>query len=307
MKKRLTSTVIVGLILAGLLLAASRHWAQRRGLLTTAVPVWRLELTAEVLATRDTARLYVPTPADTATCRLFRQRFSHPGWRSDPSPTIRLERRLRCDRRPPATLSYRAGYDIYLIPPGKNRLRRQTLTADQRAMYLRAGAEEMVQDASARQTLARLRKPQQTKAELLNCIFEHCANMPAEPSLSRVVASRPEVESSLAQARTMLSLCRVAKFPARLVTGIELKENGPNQLCHWVEVYLKRQWLPYDPLNGYDGELPRHFLPLTYGSGKIFRVRGGARLLRTSLSMRQIPSPPDCSMATANPGFRWST
>jgi len=64
------------------------------------------------------------------------------------------------------------------------------------------------------------------------------------------------------RALLMVAMSRKAGVPARLVTGLELKEDPLSNQIFWVEVFLGDRWISYHPGYGYRDELPAGYVAL---------------------------------------------
>jgi hypothetical protein len=89
----------------------------------------------------------------------------------------------------------------------------------------------------------------------------------------------------------MIALCRAAKIPARIVSGFELKTGPDPQIHSWVEVFTKKVWRSYDPVNGYRGELPPGLVPIRVDGNQIVRTSADINL-QASWSIQRISSNP---------------
>jgi hypothetical protein len=69
-----------------------------------------------------------------------------------------------------------------------------------------------------------------------------------------------------------------AGIPARVIQGVRLEwENREAPLIHWLQVYDKKQWRPYDPITGNSGVPAEHF-PWYRGTEPLVRLEGGDKL-----------------------------
>ena len=88
--------------------------------------------------------------------------------------------------------------------------------------------------------------------------------------------------------RAMIALCRGAKIPSRPVAGfvIETGDNAAAQV--WVEVLMGDRWIAYDPVNGYERELPTNFVPARHGDDRVM-ITTGMRNLDTAYEITPLP------------------
>jgi hypothetical protein len=169
------------------------------------------------------------------------------------------------------------------------------LTAEARASYLRSEKLIPADSPTVTETLALLRTGVTSKAALVERLFEHCQTeiSPGAKDAPHDAAGALErgVATPLGRARAMVALCRAAKIPARLVTGLEIKLGADVQPHRWVEVLSNSHWEPYDPENGFAHQLPRNFVPVRRDGAEIVRGRDVTGLHPT-VSIVRMPPPP---------------
>jgi hypothetical protein len=131
--------------------------------------------------------------------------------------------------------------------------------------------------------------------ETLQALFERCSNL-RPPGKDDDGADNVEwalankTASSLGKARSMVTLCRAADIPARLVTGFELRQSEDPQPHVWLEVFYGRRWVPFDPYLGYGyaRNMPIQFIPIRRGGEKIVRATGG-KIVQEKYSILRLP------------------
>ena len=67
------------------------------------------------------------------------------------------------------------------------------------------------------------------------------------------------------KSRLLAALFRANDIPARIVGGLILEDGSKRTSHSWVEAYIGDQWVPFDALNSYYGELPSHYLEIYRG------------------------------------------
>ncbi|MCW9047832.1 MAG: hypothetical protein OQK46_07110 [Gammaproteobacteria bacterium] len=81
------------------------------------------------------------------------------------------------------------------------------------------------------------------------------------------------------RALVMVALSRKSDIPARVITGIELKDDPSSSPDYWVEVYINNRWVSFHPGLGYSNSLPINFLALDkHGSGIVSGTIKGREL-----------------------------
>jgi transglutaminase-like putative cysteine protease len=233
-----------------------------------------------------------------------------------PSDTRYDAREIGIVAHRPGKFSLVAQFDLHLRPRGGLRLAAEaSLSAENRADYLRSKKGIEVDDPVVAETLNRLRAEPAGKSELVERVFDFCQadirsggkEAPADSSAAKpapanksaakeapadaAAALKQRWASPLGRARAMVALCRAAKIPARLVTGLEIRPSDDLHPHVWVEAMSKGRWEPYDPLNGFAHDLPHNFLPLRRDGGAVVRESEMADL-RLTLAARRIPPPP---------------
>jgi hypothetical protein len=96
--------------------------------------------------------------------------------------------------------------------------------------------------------------------------------------------------SALGRVRAFVALCRASKMPARLVTGFEIRETAGLRPHTWAEVLVGDAWVPYDPENGFSGEMPHRFVPVRRDGVEIVHISGARDLEATYALVRLPPS-----------------
>jgi transglutaminase-like putative cysteine protease len=185
-----------------------------------------------------------------------------------------------------------ANFVLRLSPrPSGSQATYVSLSPDVEQMFLQE--EEGILPTSlpeVRQVAELARSEAETKLQEIQWIFDYCAAINSTPEASDAV--RDAVTSgngtSLARARTMVTLCRVLKIPARLVTGFIVRQGADVQPNVWVEVFQKQEWLPFDPTNGYSLTLPPNYLPVRRGGDQIYAPPINVSELTTKFSIKRL-------------------
>ena len=239
---------------------------------------YRLSYEAWFVPAKSGARLRVALPDDTPYCRIHRASYSHAALAMD------VVRRKATAEREAVVLAPKASTDAVFgatfelhvseasdrVPPPS----KVVLSMAERAEYLRSEPIVQVRSAEVADLLASLSKDGASAPKLLDRIFNHVSAHVAEvrqgPSDAAGVL-RAGKGTAAGKARAMVALCRAGRVPARLVSGFVLEE-AENAAPHtWVEAYLPKAWVSYDPTAGYGRDLPANYLPVRRG-GAIVRA-----------------------------------
>jgi hypothetical protein len=279
--------------------------------------IWRLTYHVNGRAKLAGAKLHAAYPSDTHYCRVFHEGLdpTQPGIERIKS-VVSEAREIGVVAHRPGGISLVAQFDLHLRPRGGLRIPAEpSLSAENRADYLRSKKGIEVEDPVVVATLDRLRTDPADKSELVERVFDFCQadirsggkEAPADKSTAKPVpadkspakeapsdaaaALKQRWANPLGRARAMVAICRAAKIPARLVTGLEIRPSDDLRPHIWVEAMSDGRWEAYDPLNGFAHDLPHNFLPLRRDGGGLLRESGMADL-RLTLTARRIPPPP---------------
>ena len=248
------------------------------------------------------ARLLAAFPESTRYCRVQEQQIDHPDMelvRARPHTAVaRKDIVLRATKagQLECTISFRIQLDR------KGDWQQATsdapLTPKERTAYLANAKGMTATGTTAQEMVNRLRDNHPGPQELVDRIFQEVFRG-IEPVGDVGWNSGDEAllhlkGSPLGRARAFATLCRAAKFPARLVTGFEIKTEEKNrqpeqiQPRTWVEVYFADpqkpavgHWVPYDPENGFLHALDYNVVPVR---------RDGVDLIRVTNSTDLAPS-----------------
>jgi transglutaminase-like putative cysteine protease len=323
-----TPPVLLLLALGTVCLALRVHFRQGIPLLPDD-SIWRLTYHVNGRAKLAGAKLHAALPSDTHHSRVLPKSLVLTFQGAEQTRPAKSEaREIGVLARQPGKLSVVAQFDLHLRPRAGWRVPAEpALSAENRAEYLRSRKGIEVEDPVVVETLGRLRADPAVKSELVDRVFDFCQTdiraggkeSPAERSTVQpsaaanpggagkaTAADKPGAKeapstaaaalkqrwaSPLGRARAMVALCRAAKIPARLVTGLEIRPSDDLRPHVWVEAMSDGRWEPYDPLSGFAHELPHNYVPLRRDGGAIVRESEMAEL-RLTLSARRIPPPP---------------
>jgi len=291
----LSSRVVYGLVLCGVVAVAVRHYRRtdaRMGLDATA---WRLSYFIECEAERSGSELRVASPADTAFCRVVRQDFRQENWRIDPRGRSSAQaREIVALAEEPGRSESTLRFELRLDPQGDWSWNDApvVLSANARARYLRAEAAIQVDDSRVTETLNELRKRSSDQATLTHVIFNHCYHdvLCGEEDAAEDAATVLEHGNGTLRGcvRAMIALCRAAKIPARPVVGFIVDSRERVLADVWLEVLPDDHWIPYDPVNGYEKVVPYNYVPARRGDDRVAIARQ-AEVLEVEYSLVQLP------------------
>lgn len=279
--RSLSQFALVGLLLIGGVWVALRHSARDADRTALEDSRWRLTYDVKFKATGSRTEVRLALPAGNDHVRIEEENATNPRL------TERTRRLVPSGTRELVVATNQLGdyqvtseFVIRLRPRGGFGEPPLTgLTGDVRARYL---AEERTIFPTRNADLQALYRQAQketngSKGALLQWFFEHCSRdlKPAGPNANDTVlgALRDQSASPLGRARLMVTLCRAADFPARLVTGFELRQQEVELKPHtWVEVFSEGVWLPFDPVYGHARRMPNEFVAARRDGENIVRT-----------------------------------
>ncbi len=140
--------------------------------------------------------------------------------------------------------------------------------------YLEREAAIQVDAPEVRSTLHAIGADTGSVSERLHRIYEKTAALGPRPFkglTDALTALRLGEASCNGKSRLFVALARAAGIPARLVGGLIL-DAGTKRVSHqWVEAWVGGHWVPYDPTNHHEAELPERYLVLYRGDAYLFR------------------------------------
>lgn len=190
-----------------------------------------------------------------------------------------------------------AQFDIYIQPhlDVPSQRPHSALSGNARAQFLSGDDDMPLEHPTVTAVMGRM-PTAATENEVLQWIFEYCFQdlrhtIGSEDGDRVVWAIGMKEASPLGRARAMVTLCRSAKIPARLVSGFELRHLRDARPKVWVEAFREHHWIPFDPENGYAWQLPSTYLPVQRGGDTVVREKGTEPgSLKSKFSI--VPLPP---------------
>jgi transglutaminase-like putative cysteine protease len=260
--------------------------------------IWRLTYEIEIPRAKGT-RVYIAVPDNTGHCRVFKESFSYDGLWMDTVKSSRTRTREVVvvpllgsgQGRLTADFDIHLNKEYELKTPGQ----KKGLTAQEVSHYLREEPAVQISAPVVSDILGAIKTSVKNKSELLNGIFDYCSEniiqIEFQGSTDAVGALEHRSGTGLGCVRAMIALCRAAKIPARVVSGFNLTTRSEPQMYSWVEAFVKNSWRPYDPVNGYRGELPPGFVRIRIDGNKLVRTSGDIDL-RAQWSIHPMPESP---------------
>jgi transglutaminase-like putative cysteine protease len=290
--------VIAVLVIGGIAGVVARTAARRHARLAPGDTVWRLSYDLTVRTEQENQSFAVALPGDTAAARVFHQTLDHPQLKAN----IHVRRRasnqeLEIVVPSPGSWRFAGRFDIHVSPAANwpASVSGKPLNADLKAHYLRSEEGIPVDHSLVKKLVAEWKKQKLSREQLFERIFDHCSSRlvsdEAEGLSGAADVLDQEAGTQLGRARAMVALCRSARFPARLVTGFELREGQNVRPACWIEVRIGNLWQPFDVENGYRGTLPSTFVPVRRDAAGVVAAPESVSV-RKRFEIVQLPPPP---------------
>ncbi len=183
-----------------------------------------------------------------------------------PASTVEYRRAIRLKAREPGNYQVVAEFSLQLSNQDHLQKKRPvTLSEKQLAYYLQPTEAGKVSEAELFSLLASKNLDNKTYSEIADEIFDYISGFTNREAQD--VRGYGEILSSgyanqLEKMLLMVELGRYSGIPARLVTGIELKDDPSAVSRYWMEFFLEDRWKSYFIGSRQKGEVPYNFVAL---------------------------------------------
>lgn len=241
--------------------------------------LWRLSINISTNTTADSTQLRIFPPFDTANIRTIERNLSYPGFKVRKSPESKKYRRhVFISANDNGLHDVSAVYLLHLSQTPLTTLAGINLSTQQRENFLLDNEVLQIKSYVVKELINKLEKNQPDHDALIARIFSYLKKLPVysgkEASNVPRVLSRKKA-TIYERAIAMVALSRAGGIPARLVTGVVLKEDIDPQPHYWAEVFIDDQWLSYDVYFGYSKTVPINYLPLRRNDKDIVNIENG--------------------------------
>lgn len=279
--KQQINQLVIGLIVLASMAIGSRLLLIGPSQLATGDRLWRLTIDVTAQTSAQATAVQIHPPLETGRLRIIQRNLQHPGFRIRNWGDDKLERR--------SILAFATGNGQHSItakffihhqagPTLPTEIKAILLTNTQREKYLQDTSSLQLTHPLVTQTLQNLNQQQSDRNQLVNDIFNYLQLFTTsykKDELNVPTTLAAKKATTLDRALTMVALCRAAGFPARVVTGLILKEDIDPRPYYWVGVYQNEKWLNYDIPSGYRETVPVNYLPLRRDGADIVQVLNG--------------------------------
>jgi transglutaminase-like putative cysteine protease len=310
--RTLSTLAIAGFVLLGSVSAGMRHRARQEAQTAREETRWELTYLIKFEAAippggQEEAQVDLAMPFDTRYCKV--QNRDRVFW-IIPNPSLRAEtrgpfrstgnRELQLTTRQASTDKYQAdvSFELQLNPQPNSgqQLPLESLSSDARSVFTKDDPGVLpVNDNAVGQKAQAITRDAASDAERVQLIFEYCTDIDSKPDAAPDTVKDvliTGVGTPLARARTMVTLCRALKIPARMVAGLFIIQ-GTNAQSHvWVEVYQNQIWVPFDPTDGWSLNLPMQYVPVRRNGEQVVGTTKNVTGLEQMYSIRRLEPDP---------------
>ena len=240
--------------------------------------LWRLIYNIKVENAPKGSKVNIAFPQSTSRAQIIKETFVRSGWAIDIVSHSRNKNReaTAVVIAENSNISFTAQFDIQMDAKKQFTPEQKKLAVEMRATYLSEKNGILLNHPTIKILAKKIKHDAKIKKEIAEKVFNYCSEKidkgDADESDDVLPTLKTKKGSCIGIARTMVSLCRVLKIPSRLVTGFIIEPKYGLKPHSWVELYIEKTWIPYDPYFGYQEATPHNYLPVTYGKPDIVRV-----------------------------------
>ncbi len=279
------------LITLSIVSTATRNLVYTPGKSTADDQFWSLKIDIDTIETDELANIKIAPPLDTTNIRTIERNISHSDFKIRNTSSEKKSRRsIHAQALTTGDLNLSLEFLLHKSRIPFNLITRSSvsLSTQQREAYLGDNKHFEIQSYSVQKRLKELARQQPQQNLLAKEIFSYLKKIPMSKNASVLNVSKIltlKKATTLDRSLAMVALCRAAGIPARLVSGLILRENSNAGLHHWVEVYEDGQWSSYDIHYGYQQKVPDNYLPLRRNArDNIEMISGNSGRIQYSLS-----------------------
>ena len=285
------------LVICGLLVMTVRLNTTQQDAVPVGDRLWKITLDTRFVADKDPSKLHLSLPVGSPFVKVVRQSITHPNITViRPSKFTDLSNELTAIPDIPGEQQMSAEFTVQ--ESEKNRWAisasfAQKLGAKKRALFLEDTTGLAISDPLVTEPLSSVRAGladmSAIEQEIYNYVQKKIVFDPKQTftdvpnTLSRMRAN------ALGKTMAFISLCRAANIPARLVTGVYLKEAIDAEFHYWAEIHDGDKWQPFDLEHGYAGELPSYYLAIAYNRETLSYFEDPTQI-ETSVDIEIVPT-----------------
>ena len=242
--------------------------------------LWRLSINVSTSALPNKTSIKLYPPLDTPNIRTIQRNLTYPGYKLKKQTKDQTSQRninfVSVDKGPGYL---NAEYFLHISQtPFFSVSKPVDLETETRERLLLDDESLQFKSYTVKDTLNKLLVKQPNPDLVVNEIYDFVKSLPIY--LRKDALNVPQVltqhkATPYDRSITMIALCRAAGIPARLVSGIILKDDIDPKPHFWVEVYEDNVWSSYDIYFGYKKTIPINYLPIRRNGNNIVEITNG--------------------------------
>lgn len=273
-------TLLAILVLATIGGITSRTVSSEKTTLAGGDALWNLTITASVVNVPNKTNIKIHPPLDTRNISTIQRNISYPGFRIrklDDEEKYQRSISLVGITKGKQTIS--TNYLLHVKHKPANLIATSNeLPTEGRERYLLDTDQLQYKSYTVNKVLEKILKKQPNQEQLVHSIYRYSKSIPiyhgADSSTVPRIINRNKA-TVYDRTLVMVSLSRAGGLPARLVSGLILKDDIDPLPHYWAEIYNNGQWLAYDVFYGYKKTLPHNYLPIRKNYKDVIDVSNG--------------------------------
>jgi len=272
--------LIAILVLLSILGISSRLLLSGTEVLAGGDRLWRLAINVSTVASAGKTSIKIYPPFDTTHIRSIQRNLTYPNYKvRKPAANKKSLRSIHVTSINNGASNVTAEYFLHLSQtPFILTANNAELTTLKRESFLLDDTTLQFKSYTVKETVKKLLLKQPNQELIVDEIYSFLKSFPIY--LGKDAANVPRIltqkkatiyDRSLA----MVALSRAVGIPARLVSGIILKDEIESQPHYWVEVYQDNLWSAYDVHFGYKKTVPINYLPMRRTGKDIVEIVDG--------------------------------
>jgi len=272
--------LIAILVLLTILGISSRQLLSGAEILAGGDRLWRLAINVSTVASAGNTSIKIHPPFDTAHLRTIQRNLTHLNYKvRKPASNKKSRRSTHITSINNGASNISAEYFLHLSQtPFILATNNTELTTSKRENFLLDDTTLQFKSYTVKETVKKLLLKQPNQELIVEEIYSFLKSFPIY--LGKDAANVPRIltqkkatiyDRSLA----MVALSRAVGIPARLVSGVILKDDIEPQPHYWVEIFQDNLWSAYDVHFGYKKIVPINYLPMRRNAKEIVEIMDG--------------------------------
>ena len=263
-KDNMYKFAIILFVVGVVLIAAHYLFLQKQQVLTD--ENWLISVDVSYTARQPESIIRIQSPYESKNVRLVGRRIDYPGLSIMPvSRKGGTKRGIRLRAHKPGTYQVGVEFSLQFNQASHFRDINNVLSPANRELFLSDNEWQQQGDEILNAQLNKFDIKDIEKEKILEDIYKFVNKLskyklPGLRSIQNIVSTKSA--NNRERAELMVAMVRKAEFPARVVSGIELKDDPAASPVYWVEAYINERWISYYPGLGLKENSTANYIPL---------------------------------------------